>query len=30
MLLKYKIIPVIVFDGDRLPMKKNEEDDREK
>ena len=29
-LLKYNITPIIVFDGDKLPMKKIEEEEREK
>ncbi len=30
MMLKYNIIPLLVFDGDKLPAKKNKEDEREK
>jgi hypothetical protein len=29
-LLRYKIIPVFIFDGDKLPAKKNIEEEREK
>ena len=29
-LLSYNIVPVIIFDGDKLPMKKIEEDERQK
>lgn len=30
MLVYNKITPIIVFDGDKLPMKKEEENDRER
>uniref|UniRef100_A0A7S0BSH1 XPG N-terminal domain-containing protein n=1 Tax=Rhodosorus marinus TaxID=101924 RepID=A0A7S0BSH1_9RHOD len=30
MLLHYGIVPVVVFDGDRLPMKSNEESERKR